>query len=101
MTTDDSFIREERRHELQMAEIKANEQRIRRREINEQIGWVLWALSAVLIVGIISVLIWRLVLNSSAQNTQRDKDCIAEGGTRVPLSGGPVVCLQLAPVEEQ
>lgn len=97
--TDDNWIREERKHELQMAEIKSKESQFRRQEIREQIGWAMIALTTVLVVGILATMAWRLTVNSTEQNTQRDKDCVESGGTRVPLSGGPVVCLQLAPVE--
>lgn len=93
--TDETWIKAERAHEYRMAEIASNERKQRRRQMTERVTAITVGVAICVIVATLCLLLWRVMATNAENNTQRDKDCVASGGTRAQFEGGPVMCLHL------
>lgn len=96
----DEWLREERKHEREVARIRADERLRRRNDLKELAGWVVAGLTTVLVVACVALLIYKLAANSSANNTKRDEACFASGGTRITTESGSALCIHVTEVPQ-
>ena len=93
--SDDSWIREDRAHLLEMEREKTRQTDIRAEARKEIAGYITVLLGIVLVVGIIAGAVWTAVQRSNATKAQQIADCTAAGGTMFNLASGGPVCLHL------
>lgn len=93
--TDDGWIREERRHEREMAELRLKKETRQRNALTDRITAVAAATAVIAVAAIIAWLVWALVSPSGERAQELHLACTAEQGTWVSLGDGPKVCVWL------
>lgn len=99
MTEDSAWIKAERDHEFRMLREQNEDRKLQRRAVTERITHITVGVTIVLVVAIVVTLIWRVTVNWSAADTERDRICAETGGTRAAINGGGVVCIHLGEIE--
>jgi len=98
--TDEGWIKAERAHERDMAEIKSKNDYRQREAITTRIGYISTAFG---IVGVTAILAWLIISwvdSNGERGHQLEQTCIAAGGTWTTInSGNSKVCIHIDGVE--
>ena len=98
--TDEGWIKAEREHEREMADIKFKNDYRQREAMTTRIGYAAWAFG---IVGVTAILAWLIISwvhSSDERGMELEKACIAAGGTWIQLGGSTgKVCVHIDRIE--
>jgi hypothetical protein len=100
MTEDDGWIKAERAHEREMAEMMNRNNRDRRAHRNEMIGYIATAVAITLSVAALVAGIYAWQHDAGKRGQQLELACIEAGGTWTQIGGGNAskVCVHIAEV---
>jgi len=99
--TDETWIKAEREHEREMADIKFKNDYRKREALTTRIGYIAWAVG---IVGVTAILAWVVIswqASAGERGMEIEKACIAAGGTWTQFGGSTgKMCVHLEGVEQ-
>jgi hypothetical protein len=98
--TDEGWIKAEREHEREMADIKFKNDYRQREALTTRIGFIAWALGAVGVVAILALLIYNWQADSGERGMELEQACIEAGGTWTQIGGSQSkMCVHIDGVE--
>lgn len=94
MNDDTDWIKEERRHEREMASMVNEDRRRRRETITERVVAVSWAVAVSAVVATLAALAYFWQHDAGQRTVRLEQACIESGGTWGSLNNGGDTCLR-------
>lgn len=97
--TDEGWIRAERAHEREMADINSKDAWRRREALTTRIGYIATAFAIVGVTAIVALLAFKWQDSAGQRGKELEQTCIAEGGTWTNVGGSTSkMCVRISEV---